>query len=126
MESNGGRRKKPIPKQVHRCRVHRCSIKNMHGSGTIDLLEFKPNLSATLNHHCCSLNGLFPRSLYMVAELLNSPTGVIHFGLVIVSGDCHVTGTSARQIAACGEKCEYTIFVLAVLCTTKPNFSVYS
>ena len=36
----------------------------------------------------------------MVAELLKSPTGAIHFGLVIVSGDNHATEILARQVAA--------------------------
>ena len=35
-----------------------------------------------------------------VAELLNSPAGAIHFGLVVASCDCHVATIFAEQVVA--------------------------
>ena len=42
----------------------------------------------------------------MVADRLISPTGVIHFGLLMVSCDHLVTRVFARQVAAAAKKCE--------------------
>ena len=42
----------------------------------------------------------------MVAELLNSPTGAIHFGIGIVLCVYHMTEIFTRRVAARGKKCE--------------------
>ncbi len=42
----------------------------------------------------------------MVADRLISPTGLIHFRLLIVSCDNHVTEYLPAQVAAAAKKCE--------------------